>query len=73
MRLNSILRGNDYATWAEITRQKEKGAIYHYQHRFCSGKCTGREPANMSQKEITVCPAKTPVWKTRGSGTQNMP
>jgi len=34
--------------------------------------CTGRKPVNMSQKQITVCPAKTSVWTARGSGTQNM-
>lgn len=70
--LNSILRRNDYAEQEEIIWQKEKGAIYHYQHGFCSGKYTGRKPANTSQKQITVCPAKTPVWKAKGSETENM-
>lgn len=34
---------------------------------------TGRKPGYMSQKQITVRPAKIPAWTTKGSGTQNMP
>lgn len=47
-------------------------ALFRYMAQPCPD-CTGRKPGNMSQKQITVCPAKTPVWTARGSGTQNMP
>lgn len=47
-------------------------ALFRYVAQPCPD-CTGRKPGHASQKQITVCPAKTPVWTARGSGTQNIP